>query len=155
MIETALYVFRLEEIADAAHLSRPTCFVMGTNDLAKELHMQLDHRRTPFAALLALTVAASRAHSVALLDGVDNAFDDQVGFKAQCRQGFEYGFDGKTLIHPKQIETCNAVFSPSPALRGEVTLGKGMLELQNHCGLAVTPVAPAERAHHLLGHPRR
>ena len=114
MIETALCVFRLEEIAAAAHQSRLACFVMGTNDLAKELHMQLDHRRTPFAALLTLTVAAARAHGVALLDGVYNAFDDQIGFEAQCRQGLEYGFDGKTLIHPKQIELCNAVFSPSP-----------------------------------------
>lgn len=115
MIETALCVFRLEEIASAAHESRLTCFVMGTNDLAKELHMQLDHRRVPFAALLSLTVAAARAHGVGLLDGVYNAFDDQVGFEAQCRQGLEYGFDGKTLIHPRQIEICNSVFSPSHA----------------------------------------
>jgi citrate lyase subunit beta/citryl-CoA lyase len=116
MIETALCIFRLEEIAAAAHQSRLTCFVMATNDLAKELHMQLDHRRTPLAALLALTVAAARAHGVALLGGMYNAYDDQGGFEAQCRQGLEYGFDGKTLIHPKQIETCNAVFSPSPAM---------------------------------------
>ncbi len=115
MIETAIGVFRLEEIASAAHESRLTCFVMGTNDLAKELRMQLDHRRTPFTALLALTVAAARAHDVELLDGVYNAFDDLVGFEAQCRQGLEYGFDGKTLIHPRQIDICNSVFSPSAA----------------------------------------
>ncbi len=113
MIETALCMFHLEDIASAAHTSRLTCFVMGTNDLAKELHMQLDHQRTPFTSLLALTVAAARAHGVALLDGVYNAFDDAVGFEAQCRQGVEYGFDGKTLIHPKQIDACNTAFSPS------------------------------------------
>jgi citrate lyase subunit beta/citryl-CoA lyase len=115
MIETALSLFHLENIASAAHTSRLTCFVMGTNDLAKELHMQLDHQRTPFTSLLALTVAAARAHGVALLDGVYNAFDDTAGFEAQCRQGVEYGFDGKTLIHPKQIDICNAAFSPSAA----------------------------------------
>jgi citrate lyase subunit beta/citryl-CoA lyase len=115
MIETALSLFHLEDIASAARTSRLTCFVMGTNDLAKELHMQLDHQRTPFTSLLALTVAAARAHGVALLDGVYNAFDDSAGFEAQCRQGVEYGFDGKTLIHPKQIDICNAAFSPSAA----------------------------------------
>jgi citrate lyase subunit beta / citryl-CoA lyase len=114
MIETALSMFRLEDIASAAHESRLSCFVLGTNDLAKELHMQLDHERVPLIPFLSLTVAAARAHGVAVLDGVYNAFDDASGFEAQCRQGLAYGFDGKTLIHPRQIEMCNTVFSPSP-----------------------------------------
>jgi citrate lyase subunit beta / citryl-CoA lyase len=113
MIETALCVFRLEEIASAVHESRLACFVMGTNDLAKELRMQLDCQRAPLLALLGLTVAAARAHGVQLLDGVYNDFEDETGFKAQCRQGVEYGFEGKTLIHPRQIEICNSAFSPS------------------------------------------
>jgi citrate lyase subunit beta/citryl-CoA lyase len=115
MIETALSMFNLEQIASTAHRSRLTCFVMGTNDLAKELRMQLDHQRVAFTPLLSLTVAAARAHGVALLDGVYNVFDDVVGFEAQCQQGVVYGFDGKTLIHPRQIDTCNAVFSPCQA----------------------------------------
>src|ERR1700730_2164646 len=115
MIETALAVFRLEEIAGAARVSRLRCFVMGTNDLAKELRMQLDVRRPPLTAMLRLAVAAARAHGLSVLDGVYNAFDDETGFEAQCRQGLEYGFDGKTLIHPRQIETCNSVFAPDAA----------------------------------------
>jgi citrate lyase subunit beta/citryl-CoA lyase len=115
MIETALAMFRLEEIAGEARSSRLTCFVMGTNDLAKELRMQLDGRRAPLTAMLSLTVAAARAHALSVLDGVYNAFDDDIGFEAQCRQGLEYGFDGKTLIHPRQIDICNSVFTPDAA----------------------------------------
>jgi citrate lyase subunit beta/citryl-CoA lyase len=115
MIETALSIFRLEEIAGAARSSRLTCFVMGTNDLAKELRMQLDARRAPLTSMLSLTVAAARAHTLSVLDGVYNAFDDEPGFEAQCRQGLEYGFDGKTLIHPRQVDICNSVFAPDGA----------------------------------------
>ena len=115
MIERALTLFRLEDIAGAVRVSRLTCFVMGTNDLAKELRMQIDARRAPLTAMLGLTVAAARAHRLSVLDGVYNAFDDEIGFEAQCRQGLEYGFDGKTLIHPRQIDICNSVFSPDAA----------------------------------------
>jgi len=115
MIERALTLFRLEDIAGAVRVSRLTCFVMGTNDLANELRMTVDVRRAPLTAMLGLTVAAARAHSLSVLDGVYNAFDDETGFEAQCRQGLEYGFDGKTLIHPRQIDICNSVFTPSTA----------------------------------------
>jgi citrate lyase subunit beta/citryl-CoA lyase len=115
MIETALSLFRLEEIAASARNTRLDCFVMGTNDLAKELRMTLDVQRTPLTAVLGLAVAAARCHSLAILDGVFNNFEDASGFEWQCRQGLEFGFDGKTLIHPRQIEICNAVFTPSAA----------------------------------------
>ena len=115
MIETALSIFRLEEIAAATCDTRLACLVMGTNDLAKELHMTLDAQRAPLSALLGLSVAAARCHGLTVLDGVFNDYDDAAGFAAQCRQGMEFGFDGKTLIHPRQIETCNAMFAPSPA----------------------------------------
>jgi citrate lyase subunit beta/citryl-CoA lyase len=115
MIERALALFRLEDIAGAARVSRLKCFVMGTNDLATELRMQLGVLRAPLTATLGLTVAAARAHRLSVLDGVYNAFDDDVGLEAQCRQGLEYGFDGKTLIHPRQIEICNSVFTPNAA----------------------------------------
>jgi citrate lyase subunit beta / citryl-CoA lyase len=149
MIETALSMFRLEEIAAARHESRLTCFVMGTNDLAKELHMQLDHQRVPFTSLLALTVAAARAHGVALLDGVYNAFDDQAGLEAQCRQGLEYGFDGKTLIHPRQIDICNAVFSPSAASLAWALQVKTAFATAENCNKGVINVGGAmvERLH--------
>jgi citrate lyase subunit beta/citryl-CoA lyase len=115
MVETAACVFRLDGIAATAASTRLACLVMGTNDLAKELRMQLDPLRAPLAAVLGLAVVAARSHELALLDGVFNAFADTEGFEAQCRQGLAYGFDGKTLIHPRQVEPCNAVFSPSEA----------------------------------------
>jgi len=115
MIETALSIFRLEQIAATRYDTRLACFVMGTNDLARELRMRLDVERTPMAALLGLTVAAARAHGLAALDGVFNDFEDASGFECQCRQGLDFGFDGKTLIHPRQIGACNTVFSPSAA----------------------------------------
>jgi citrate lyase subunit beta/citryl-CoA lyase len=115
MIETALALFRLEDIAGTARVSRLNCLVVGTNDLAKELRMQLGVLRAPLTAMLGLTVAAARAHRLSVLDGVYNAFDDDIGLEAQCRQGLEYGFEGKTLIHPRQIDICNSVFAPDAA----------------------------------------
>lgn len=115
MVETAISVFRLEEIAAAAAQTRLECLVIGSNDLAKEMRMTLDVQRAPLAAVLGLAVAAARAHGLAVLDGVYNAFDDDAGFAAQCQQGADWGFDGKTLIHPRQVEPCNAAFSPSAA----------------------------------------
>jgi citrate lyase subunit beta/citryl-CoA lyase len=115
MIETAIGLLKLDEIASCARDTRLACFVLGTNDLAKEMRMQMDHRREPLTAFLSLTVAAARAYELTVLDGVYNAFEDAAGFEAQCQQGLAYGFDGKTLIHPRQIDICNAVFSPSPA----------------------------------------
>ena len=115
MIETAISLFRLEEIAAAAAQTRLECLVVGSNDLAKEMRMTLDAQRAPLAAALGLTVAAASAHGIAVLDGVFNAFDDDAGFAVQCRQGADWGFDGKTLIHPRQVAPCNAAFSPSAA----------------------------------------
>ncbi len=111
MIETARSVLRLEEIASAPGVG---ALVMGTNDLAKEMGARLDPERAPFVGLLALAVAAARASGVAILDGVHNELDDAEGFARQCAQGAAFGFDGKTLIHPSQIATCNAAFSPTP-----------------------------------------
>ena len=110
MIETARSVLRLEDIASAPRLA---AFVMGTNDLAKEMGAKLDAHREPFIGLMALTVAAARAYGLAVLDGVYNQLNDLDVFASQCRQGATLGFDGKTLIHPSQIEPCNRAFSPS------------------------------------------
>ncbi|MCE7795829.1 CoA ester lyase [Sphingobium sufflavum] len=113
MIETCASVSKLSEIAASAATTRLSLFVMGTNDLAKEMCARLTPERTPFLPILSLAVAAARAHGVALLDGVCNEFRDCDIFRAEAEQGLLFGFDGKTVIHPDQITPCNGVFSPS------------------------------------------
>lgn len=113
MIETCASVGNLPAIAATAASTRLSLFVMGTNDLAKEMRARLTPERTPFLPILTLTVCAARTHGVALLDGVCNEFRDLDTFRAETEQGLLFGFDGKTLIHPDQIAPCNAVFSPS------------------------------------------
>ena len=117
MIETCAAMFRLEAIAGAARTTRLDAWVIGTNDLAKEMRCRQGVDRAPLAPLLALAVAAARAQEIVILDGVFNDIDDAAGLARQCAQGVEFGFDGKTLIHPSQIGPANAAFSPDP---GEV-----------------------------------
>lgn len=112
MIETCGALFRLNEIAQAAP-GRLSALVMGTNDLAKEMRCALRSDRRPLWGALASTVAAARANRLAVLDGVANALDDGPDLRDACDQGVEFGFDGKTLIHPAQIAAANAAFSPS------------------------------------------
>jgi citrate lyase subunit beta / citryl-CoA lyase len=112
MIETAKSILHLEEIAAAAAHTRLACFVIGTNDLIRELGSSSDPQRSGLVGLLSLSVVAARAYGLSILDGVCNQLDDDAVFEFQCRQGRELGFDGKTLIHPRQIERCNAVFTP-------------------------------------------
>jgi citrate lyase subunit beta/citryl-CoA lyase len=117
MIETPLAIFNILEIAAAARDSetRLAGFVMGTNDLAKDTRARLVPGRTPMLAWLSMCVAAARIHGIDILDGVYNDIGSADGFAKECAQGVEFGFDGKTLIHPSQIEPCNKAFSPSPA----------------------------------------
>ncbi|MBO6758190.1 MAG: CoA ester lyase [Roseibium sp.] len=90
-----------------------SCFIMGTNDLAKETGARLLPGRTVMIPWLMTCVAAARAGGIDIIDGVYNNFQDAEGFSAECAQGADMGMDGKTLIHPKQIEACHAAFSPS------------------------------------------
>ncbi|MDM7956495.1 CoA ester lyase [Blastomonas sp.] len=113
MIETCAVVPHLDALAALSAGTRLSLFVMGVNDLAKEMRARLTPERTPFLPILTLAVAAARAHNVAILDGVCNEFRDLAVFQSEARQGLLFGFDGKTLIHPDQIAACNAVFSPS------------------------------------------
>jgi citrate lyase subunit beta/citryl-CoA lyase len=113
MIETPRAIINLAEIAAAARATRLACFVMGTNDLAKETRARLVPGRAAFHAALALSVMAARAEGLIAIDGVYNDIANATGFEAECRQGIEFGFDGKTLIHPSQIEVCNTVFAPT------------------------------------------
>ncbi len=111
MVETPRAMLHAEEIA-SAH-PRLTVLVMGTNDLAKELSAEHVPGRQPLLAGLGLTLLAARATARGILDGVYNDVQDTDGFLAECRQGRELGFDGKTLIHPGQVEGANAAFAPS------------------------------------------
>jgi len=113
MIETPRAILNLAEIAAAAHGTRLAVFVMGLNDLAKETRMRASSGRAAFHAAMAQTVTAARMEGLTAIDGVFNDIADAAGFEAECRQGLEFGFDGKTLIHPSQIEVCNAVFAPT------------------------------------------
>lgn len=112
MMETPLGMINAPEIA--AH-PRMAGFVMGTNDLAKELNTRFRADRLPMMGGLHLCLIAARAHGLVALDGVYNAFKDAEGLKVECDQGRDMGFDGKTLIHPAQLDVANAAFAPTEA----------------------------------------
>jgi citrate lyase subunit beta / citryl-CoA lyase len=111
MMETPLGILNAKEIAGASR--RISCLVMGTSDLTKDLHARHTRERLPMLASLAQCLLAARAYGLAILDGVYLDLKDEEGLKASCVQGLELGFDGKTLIHPSQIEPANAAFTPS------------------------------------------
>jgi citrate lyase subunit beta / citryl-CoA lyase len=115
MIETPAAVMALSEIAAASAAHRTACWVIGLNDLAKAMGGRQTPDRSPHAPILSLSVAAARAHGLAILDSVFNGIDDPATLEAQCRQAAAIGFDGKSLIHPSQIEAANRIFSPDPA----------------------------------------
>ncbi len=115
MMETPLAMLNVRDIAAAALDSetRLAGFVMGTNDLAKDTRARLVAGRAPMLPWLMNCLAAARAYGLDILDGVYNDIGDLAGFAAECRQARDLGFDGKTLIHPRQIEPCNEAFSPT------------------------------------------
>jgi citrate lyase subunit beta/citryl-CoA lyase len=88
--------------------------VLGTSDLTKELHAVATRDRLPLITSLGLVMLAARGFGLAILDGVHLDLSDEEGFGLACRQGHELGFDGKTLIHPKQIASANLAYAPSP-----------------------------------------
>jgi len=114
MMETPLAMLNAGAIAAAAkeRATRLAGFVMGTNDLAKETGARIVPSRAPMNAWLMTSLAAARAHGLAILDGVWNEIGDEAGFARECAEARDMGFDGKTLIHPSQIAPCNAAFSP-------------------------------------------
>ena len=115
MMETPLAMLNVGDIAAAALDSetRLAGFVMGTNDLAKDTRARLVAGRAPMLPWLMNCLAAARAYGLDILDGVYNDIGDAAGFAAECRQARDLGFDGKTLIHPRQIEPCKEAFSPT------------------------------------------
>jgi citrate lyase subunit beta / citryl-CoA lyase len=116
MMETPLAMINVGAIAAAALDSetRLSGFVLGTNDLAKDTRARIVPGRAPMLPWLTNCIAAARAFGIDILDGVYNDLGNAEGFADECRQARDFGFDGKTLIHPRQIEACNDAFSPAP-----------------------------------------
>lgn len=113
MIETPLAILNIRKIAKASAKTRLAGFVMGTNDLAKAFNAVPTPDRLAFLFSLSAAVAAARAYGLVAVDGVYNDIGNEAGLSFECEQGRVLGFDGKTLIHPGQVETANRVFSPS------------------------------------------
>jgi len=126
MIETPLAIFNAVVLAGQARDSEDRLggFVMGTNDLAKETRARIVPGRAPMLPWLMTCVLAARTYGIDILDGVYNNLADAEGFAHECAEARDMGFDGKTLIHPNQIEPCNAVFSPTP---DEVTQARAII----------------------------
>jgi citrate lyase subunit beta/citryl-CoA lyase len=162
MMETPLAILNAAAIAAAAPGEYPlTAFVMGTNDLAKETKASLGGGRVGMLAWLSICIAAGRAYGVDILDGVFNGIGDEEGLRAELEHGKLLGMDGKTLIHPSQIEPCNTVFTPPAeevewarkivaafaepenAGKGAIRLDGKMVELL-HAEMAKRTVAVAE-----------
>jgi citrate lyase subunit beta / citryl-CoA lyase len=127
MIETPLAILNIGAIAGQRERSgsRLAGFVLGTNDLAKETGARIVPGRAPMAPWLMQAVAAARAFGIAVLDGVYNDVDDLDGLAAECAAGRDMGFDGKTLVHPRQIGAANAAFAPDA---DEVAFAEAIVE---------------------------
>ena len=146
MMETPLGILNAAQIAAHPALEG---FVLGTNDLAKDLNTRARADREPLLTSLQLCMLAARAHGIVAIDGVYNAFKDDDGLRAECEQGRDMGFDGKTLIHPAQVETTNAAFAPS---EDEVDLARRQIDAfeqaeANGQGVAVVDGKIVENLH--------
>lgn len=117
MIETAFAILRVEAISATAHDagSRLAGYVMGPNDIARETRIRMVSGRATMLPFYINCILAAHAHGLEVLDGPYSDFSDAAGFAAECDQSRDMGFDGKTLIHPSQIEACNAAFTPPEA----------------------------------------
>ena len=122
MMESPLGVMNALAIARAPRMAG---FIMGTNDLAKDMGCRFRPDRLPLLSALQLPLIAAKAAGIVAVDGVYNAFKDDEGLRAECEQGRDMGFDGKTLIHPLQLAIANEVFSPSTT---EIDLAKRQIE---------------------------
>jgi (3S)-malyl-CoA thioesterase len=122
MMESPLGMLNALEIAQGPRMAG---FIMGTNDLAKDLNCRYRADRQPMLTSLSLCLLAARTAGISAVDGVYNAFKDENGLRAECEQGRDMGFDGKTLIHPAQVAVANEVFAPSAA---EIDLARRQIE---------------------------
>jgi citrate lyase subunit beta / citryl-CoA lyase len=161
MIETPLSILNIKEIAAAAKSTRLAGFVMGSNDLIKDFRAEPMPGRENLAACYTLAIAAARAYDLLVFDGVYNDIANAEGFVAEAKQARAFGFDGKTLIHPSQVEPCNAIFAPPAdavaqakdviaAFADPANAGKGVLKVNGkmtellHLAQARRMVAVAE-----------
>jgi citrate lyase subunit beta / citryl-CoA lyase len=161
MIETPLSILNIKEIAAAAKSTRLAGFVMGSNDLIKDFRAEPMQGRENLAACYTLAIAAARAYDLLVFDGVYNDIANAEGFVAEAKQARAFGFDGKTLIHPSQVEPCNAIFAPPAdavaqakdviaAFADPANAGKGVLKVNGkmtellHLAQARRMVAVAE-----------
>jgi citrate lyase subunit beta/citryl-CoA lyase len=115
MIETCQAVLALDALGRASGPAGVDCWVIGINDLIKEMRCRPGPDRAPLVPALALSVMAARAHGLAVVDGVYNDILDLEGLARECAQGSDLGFDGKSLIHPSHLDIANRLFSPDPA----------------------------------------
>lgn len=141
MIETCQAIFRLDALGAASRACGLDVWVIGANDLVKEMRCRLDEARTPLLPALSLAVMAARAHGLTILDGVYNDIPDLAGLARECAQGSALGFDGKSLIHPSHLETANRLFAPAgdeiawartivAAYQAPENAGKGVLKVE-------------------------
>jgi citrate lyase subunit beta/citryl-CoA lyase len=141
MIETCRAVFALDALGRACGPLGVGCWVIGTNDLIKEMRCRPGPDRAPLVPALAMSVMAARAHGLAMIDGVYNDIPDLEGLARECAQGADLGFDGKSLIHPTHLDIANRVFSPEPeavawartvakAFDSAENAGKGVLKVE-------------------------
>ncbi len=161
MIETPLSILNIKEIAAAAKTTRLAGFVMGSNDLLKDFRAEPMPGRENLAACYTLAIAAARAYDLLVFDGVYNDIANADGFAAEARQARAFGFDGKTLIHPSQVDPCNTIFAPAAdavqqsrdviaAFADPANAGKGVLKVNGkmtellHLAQAKRMVAVAE-----------
>jgi citrate lyase subunit beta/citryl-CoA lyase len=142
MIETLIGILNVAEIATTVQdvETRLAGFVIGTNDLARESRARQVPGRTPMLSWLADSVLAAHAFGIDILDGVYNDISDLEGFRRECDQGRDMGFDGKTLIHPSQIAPCNAAFSPSEAEVGQARKIMTAFDLPDNHGKGVVQI---------------
>ena len=147
MLETPRGILRAEEIA-VSH-DRLTTLVIGTNDLVKDLRARHVPGREPVLAALSQALLVARAYGLNALDGVYSNFKDEIGFKAECLQARDMGFDGKTLIHPSQVGMANRIFAPTEA---ELDQARRMIEAFDNAmvegkGIAVLDGRMVEELH--------
>ena len=156
MLETPVAILHAAEIATAS--ARLAVLIMGTNDLAKELHAQHVPGRAPLMFGLQACLTAARLAGKVILDGVYNDIKDEDGFRTECIQGRQLGFDGKTLIHPSQVEPANEVWAPAPeavedaraliaTFEAGIAEGKGVV---THNGRMIENMH-VDNAHRLIG----
>ena len=141
MIETCQAILSLGELAQAAPAARNDAWILGANDLVKEMRCRPGPDRAPLVPAMALAVMAAHSHGIDILDGVYNDIPNLEGLAAECAQGLQLGFDGKSLIHPSHLETANAAFTPADeavawartvrgAFAAAENAGKGVLKVE-------------------------